>query len=287
MKVRATRGTSVLLAPPDRAPPADGRVAGASHLDRGPSSARERARQDRRGEAARGERAQQDGSPLLQREVDARRGGEPLLHRPKSIAESPRRDDPVRRGAAEGRPGRGPPNVDDLRPTPQALDHEIVRGLTGQQAERGVELRRRRGSPNMSAAMPSRSPTSTPGCAALNRASSPGTSRSPAGWSAPIQIRLAQDAAGARSTVLARAVHLGQCIVERARGQRTAAGLGRAHAAARALEQRRPQLQLELPDLMRQRRLGDVELLRGACEVAVAGDRLDGSQLRGAPHERS
>ena len=41
----------------------------------------------------------------------------------------------------------------------------------------------------MSAAMPSRSPTSTPGCAWVKRASSPGTSTSPAGSSAPIQMR--------------------------------------------------------------------------------------------------
>ena len=42
---------------------------------------------------------------------------------------------------------------------------------------------------SMSAAMPSRSPTSTPGCASVKRASSPGTSTSPAGSSAPIQTR--------------------------------------------------------------------------------------------------
>jgi hypothetical protein len=36
---------------------------------------------------------------------------------------------------------------------------------------------------------------------------------------------------------------------------------------------------LEPPDLVRQRRLGDVELLRGAREMAEAGHRLDGSQL--------
>jgi hypothetical protein len=42
----------------------------------------------------------------------------------------------------------------------------------------------------MSSAIPSRSPTSIPGCRRLKRASRPGTSRSPARSSAPIQIRL-------------------------------------------------------------------------------------------------
>ena len=50
-------------------------------------------------------------------------------------------------------------------------------------------------------------------------------------------------------------------------------------AAARALEQRRAQLVLEPADLVRERRLGHVQLLRGAREVPVPGHRLDASQL--------
>ena len=55
--------------------------------------------------------------------------------------------------------------------------------------------------------------------------------------------------------------------------------LGRGDAAARALEQRGAELLLEPPDLVRQRRLREVELLRGAREVTVPRHRLDASQL--------
>ena len=57
------------------------------------------------------------------------------------------------------------------------------------------------------------------------------------------------------------------------------ARVGRDDAAARALEQRRAQLLLEPADLVRQRRLGEMELLRGAREVAVPRHRLHASQL--------
>ena len=55
--------------------------------------------------------------------------------------------------------------------------------------------------------------------------------------------------------------------------------LGRHDAAAGALEQLHAQLDLELPDLLRQRRLGDVKLLRRAREVPVAGDGLGVAEL--------
>jgi hypothetical protein len=55
--------------------------------------------------------------------------------------------------------------------------------------------------------------------------------------------------------------------------------LGWPDSSARALEQRGPKLLLDPPDLVRKRRLGDAQLLRGTREVAVPGHRLDGSQL--------
>jgi hypothetical protein len=57
------------------------------------------------------------------------------------------------------------------------------------------------------------------------------------------------------------------------------AGLGGHDAAAGALEKLRPQLGLESADLVGERRLGDVELLRRAGEVAVAVHGLDVSEL--------
>jgi hypothetical protein len=53
------------------------------------------------------------------------------------------------------------------------------------------------------------------------------------------------------------------------RAQRLA-GLGRGQPAAGPGEQRDAELTLEPPDLLRERRLGHVELLRGAAERAMA-----------------
>ena len=55
--------------------------------------------------------------------------------------------------------------------------------------------------------------------------------------------------------------------------------LGDDDPAAGPLEQQRPQLAFELPDLVRQRRLRDVQLLGGAGEVAVSRHGLDAPQL--------
>jgi hypothetical protein len=49
--------------------------------------------------------------------------------------------------------------------------------------------------------------------------------------------------------------------------------------AARAHEQRRTELLFEASDLVRKRRLGDMQLLRGAREVPVPGHRFDAPQL--------
>ena len=56
-------------------------------------------------------------------------------------------------------------------------------------------------------------------------------------------------------------------------------GLGRAYAAAGPLEQRGAELLFEPPDLVGERRLGEVQLLGSAREVAVARYRLHAPQL--------
>ena len=62
-------------------------------------------------------------------------------------------------------------------------------------------------------------------------------------------------------------------------GGKRGSGFGRDDATAGAFEERRTQLLLETTDLVGERRLGDVELIGGAREMAMAGYRLDTSQL--------
>ena len=128
----------------------------------------------------------------------------------------------------------------------------------------------------MSAAVPSRRPTSIPGNAAAKRASSgrhldlaggqQGADRDPPADEPAQLVELAADA-----------VDLGEHAP--APGRDRLPGLGRDDAAAGALEELRAELGLEPPDLVRERRLGDVELLRGAGEVAMPGDRLGVDEL--------
>lgn len=57
------------------------------------------------------------------------------------------------------------------------------------------------------------------------------------------------------------------------------AGLGHRHAPRRTLHERHPDLVLELADLLRQRRLGDVLAHGRAREMALVGDRDEVAQL--------
>ena len=128
----------------------------------------------------------------------------------------------------------------------------------------------------MSAAVPSRRATSIPGKAPLKRASSVVTLIPPAGSSAPIAIR---PRTSPRSSVdlVAHAVELGD-HPPRPGGDRLP-GLGRRDPPAGALEELGAELGLEPADLVRERRLRDVQLLGGAGEVAMAGDGLDVGEL--------
>jgi hypothetical protein len=57
------------------------------------------------------------------------------------------------------------------------------------------------------------------------------------------------------------------------------AGLGHAHLLAAAVEQGRTQLVLQLLDLVRQRRLRDVQALRRAGEVQRLGDGVEVAEV--------
>ena len=56
------------------------------------------------------------------------------------------------------------------------------------------------------------------------------------------------------------------------------ARLGQREPPTRPLDQRRADLLFERPHLLRDRRLGDMQLLGGAGERQLAGDRLEGAQ---------
>ena len=115
-----------------------------------------------------------------------------------------------------------------------------------------------------------------PGCARLKRASSAGDVEVTGGPQRPDPDAPAHDAAELVD-FLACGVDFGEDAAG-SRGDHQP-GVGRGHAAARALEQRRAQLLLEPLDLVRQRRLGEMELLRGAREVPMPRHRLDASEL--------
>ena len=87
----------------------------------------------------------------------------------------------------------------------------------------------------------------------------------------------AADEAAKLVDLAAGALDLGEDAAGASREQ--LAGGGRHDASRRALEQLGAELGLEPPDLVRERRLGDVQLLGRAREVAVAGDRLGVAEL--------
>jgi hypothetical protein len=62
-------------------------------------------------------------------------------------------------------------------------------------------------------------------------------------------------------------------------GRDQLAGLGRVHGSGRAVQQLRTQLPLELPDLVRERRLRHVQLVGGTREVPVSRHRFEVAKL--------
>ena len=128
----------------------------------------------------------------------------------------------------------------------------------------------------MSAAVPSRRPTSIPGKASLKRASSRGDLDA-----ARRQQRADRDPPADEAAQLVEvAAHALELAEDAPRPLRDGLpGLGRDDAAAGALEQLGAELGLEPPDLVRERRLRDVKLLRRAGEVAMAGHRLGVHEL--------
>jgi hypothetical protein len=75
--------------------------------------------------------------------------------------------------------------------------------------------------------------------------------------------------AGLRDREVEAGEHLARLLGE------DASGLGRGHAAARALEELHAELLLEPPDRLRQRRLGDPQPLGRPVEVQLLDDRQE------------
>ena len=98
----------------------------------------------------------------------------------------------------------------------------------------------------------------------------------PAGSSAPIAMR---PRTSPRSSAISSRTPSSSATTLRARAATASPASVGATAAAGALEQLGAELGLEPADLVRQRRLRDVELLGGAREVAMAGDGLDVYEL--------
>jgi hypothetical protein len=131
-----------------------------------------------------------NGSPLS----SARRSGVPASANRCSKAvvmaerDAARRSD-AERGRRRSRVGRvARDRGGDHLLLGQSLDGDLVGELAGEQAERGVELVGGEKAQHVGGDALAETDFDT-GCAWLKRASSPGTSRPPAGRSAPIQIR--------------------------------------------------------------------------------------------------
>ena len=128
----------------------------------------------------------------------------------------------------------------------------------------------------MSAAIPSRRPTSTTRVRLAEPREQAGNVEVPGGHERSDPDPPPEHAAQLVD-LRAGGVHLRE-HTPGARGDRLAR-LGGDHAAAACAEQRRSQLGFEPPYLVRQRRLSEMEFLRGAREVTVPRHRLDASQL--------
>jgi hypothetical protein len=157
----------------------------------------------------------------------------------------------------------------------QALDGELAGRLAGQQAEGGVELvggekaQHVAGDALAEADLDAR-------VGAAEACEQPGDVEAAGG-----QERSDPDAPAQDAPKLVDLLACGVDFREHAAGSsgHRASRLGGRDAAAGALEQWSPELLLEPSDLVRQRRLRDVELFGGAREMAVPCHRLDASQL--------
>ena len=279
MNVRAAGGSVALAAPDERHGQPDGGVQ-ASHLDGGSRQGGERPREDRGGETSGGERAQEEGVAALEGEAEWLAGvREPLLQCGGDGRAAARRDDLVlgQVGHVDAWSGWGAVGGEggDHLVMAESLDGEFVGDLAGQQAEGGVEFvggdqaQHVGGDALAEADLDARVCLAEACEQARDVDIAGGHERSDPDSSAQDPAKLVD--------LRACAVHLGQDTAGSS-GDRLAC-LGWGDAAARAFEKLDPQLFFEPPDLVRQRRLGDMELLGGAREVAVARHRLDASQL--------
>ena len=256
------------------------RWAEAADLDRGALAAGERAGDDAGAEADRDEAAEQEGVAALERDRHPLAGvGDPLLESPVDRRAAARDRDRLggeALGADRAAARRAARREDrDQLVLAEDLGDDAFGRLAGEQGEGGVDLvllevaghvgGRPLAQADLDSGVGGGEPGEQAGHVELARGQQ-GADRDPAADEALELVDL-----------VAHAVNLGE-HAPRARGDRLPR-LGRRDAAARALEELGAELGLEPADLVRERGLGDVELLGRAGEVAVAGDRVDISEL--------
>jgi hypothetical protein len=252
----------------------------AAHLEGRALQGGDRPRKDRGGEPAGGERPQKEGVSAF--EGEAKRlagGGEEPVEDERDGRASARCDDRMLGEVGDRDVGGGwgavGSEAGDHVVVAQVLDGEFVRGVAGQEAEGGVELIGGQPAVHVSGDPLAQADLDT-GVSSAEGCEQSGDVDVASGVERTDPDVPASDAAELVD-LLACAVHLGEDTAGSSGDH--ASGLGWGDASARAFEQRCAQLSFELSDLVRERRLGDVELLRGAGEMAMAGDRLHGSEL--------
>jgi hypothetical protein len=271
---------SVAVAAPDERNGQTDRGIQASHFDVGSLQGGERAREDGRSEASCGERAQEEWVAALQGEGQRLAGvAEQLVQHGGDGRAAARRDERVSAEIGDAHLSSrwcavGSERGDHFLVS-QSLDGELVGDLAGQEAEGGVKLVGGEQAEHVGGDALTETDLDA-GVGAAEAGEQPGDVEVAGGqkWSDPDAP--AHDAPKLVD-LFARGIDLGE-DTPGSRGDGVAC-LGGGDAAARALEQRGAQFLLEPSDLVRERRLGEVELRRGAREMAVPRHRLNASQL--------
>jgi hypothetical protein len=268
-----------LAAPDERYGETNGGVQ-AAYFEGRPVEGSDRPGEDRGGEAAGGERSQKEGVAAFEGEAEwLAGGGEELVQDERDGRAAPGRDDRALGEVGDGDVGGGGgafgSEAGDYFVVAQVLDGEFVGGVAGEEAEGGVEV------------VGGETAVHVGGDALAQAGLDAGVSLAEAcEQSGDVEVAcgveradpdVATQDAAELVDLLACAVQFGEDAA--GSGGDHLSGLGGGDPSARALEQGCAEFSFELSDLVRERRLGDVELFGRAGEMAVTGDRFDALEL--------